>query len=79
MTFLSDSLSVIFELLRCTRIGVYEEGAVRRLDFNTSTETRISGTWGRGAGHHLAARPSGGSCPPPAAHPSSCPGGRWAG
>jgi len=45
MTFLLDSLSVIFELLRCTRIGVYEEGAVRRLDFNTSTGTRISGTW----------------------------------
>lgn len=45
MTFLSDSLSVIFGLLRRTRTGVYEEGAVRRLDFNTSAGTRISGIW----------------------------------
>ena len=37
------------------------------------------GHLGWGAGHHQAARPSGGSCPPPAAHPSSFPGGRWAG
>ena len=53
MTFLSDSLSVIFELLRCTRIGVYEEGAVRRLDFNTSTETRISGAWELNTEQHI--------------------------
>ena len=53
MTFLSDSLSVIFELLRCTRIGVDEEGAVRRLDFNTSTETRISGTWELNTERHI--------------------------
>lgn len=43
MTFPSDSLSVIFELLRCTRSGVYEEGAVSRLGFNTPTGTWISG------------------------------------
>ena len=37
------------------------------------------GHLGVGDGHHRAARPSGAPCPPPAAHPSSCPSGLWAG